>query len=138
MGDVLAWQYSSALEIPPDIAARTPSTKPEGITRTRRNTTMRSTITVSAATGDGVDRLAKVVAERLSGGFVTAEIETPSGNGRLFAWLSQHAEELDRSYTDESAGRVRITCRMPKLFANTIDEPDTSIRYLQEAVGARM
>ncbi len=92
------------------------------------------TTCVSAATGDGIDRLARLVAERLSGGFVTAEIETPSGNGRLFAWLSQHAEELDRSYTDESAGRVRITCRMPKLFANTINEADTSIRYLEPAL----
>lgn len=85
------------------------------------------TVTVSAATGEGIDRLSRLVAERLSGGFVTAEIETSSGNGRLFAWLNQHAEELDRTYTDDTARRVRITCRLPRRFASDIDDPDTTV-----------
>jgi GTP-binding protein HflX len=90
------------------------------------------TVTISAATGEGIDKLRKIVAERLSGGFVTAEIETSSGNGRLFAWLTQHAEELDRTYTDESARRVKITCRLPHRFATTIDDPDATVTIAAE------
>ncbi|MEQ9411458.1 MAG: GTPase HflX [Fuerstiella sp.] len=89
------------------------------------------TITISAATEQGLDRLATVVAERLAGEFVTVEIETSSGNGRLLAWLSQHAEELDRSYTDDSLTRVRILCRMARRFADAIDEADTKVSFPQ-------
>ncbi len=85
------------------------------------------TVTISAATGEGIERLSRIVAERLSGGFVTAEIETGSGNGRLLAWLTQHAEELDRTYTDETARRVRITCRLPHRFVTTINDPDATV-----------
>jgi len=86
-----------------------------------------NTVTISAATGEGIDQLNHLVAERLSGGFVTVEIETGTGNGRLFAWLTQHAEELDRTYTDETARRVRITCRLPRHFATAIDDPDAIV-----------
>ena len=88
------------------------------------------TVTISAATGEGIDKLRKIVAERLSGGFVTAEIETSSGNGQLFAWLTQHAEELNRTYTDRSARRVKITCRLPHRFATTIDDPDATVTIM--------
>ena len=92
------------------------------------------TVTISAATGAGVDRLKQLVAERLSGGFVTAEIETGTGNGRLFAWLTQHAEELNRTYTDQSARRVQITCRLPRCFATAIDDPDATVVLIDDAV----
>jgi len=87
-----------------------------------------NTVTISAATGEGLDRLNAIVADRLAGGFVTAEIETDSGNGRLFAWLSQHATELDRTWTDETARRVRITCRIPRRMTTDVDEAGTTIR----------
>ncbi|MCH2203435.1 MAG: GTPase HflX [Fuerstiella sp.] len=85
------------------------------------------TVTISAATGAGIDRLNDVVAERLSGGFVTVEIETGTGNGRLFAWLTQHAEELDRTYADATARRVFITCRLPRRFVTSINDPDATV-----------
>ena len=86
-----------------------------------------NTVTISAATGEGIDQLNHLVAERLSGDVVTVEIETGTGNGRLFAWLTQHAEELDRTYTDETARRVRITCRLPQHFATAIDDSDAVV-----------
>lgn len=92
-----------------------------------------NTITISAATGQGLEKLSTLVAERLAGGFVTVEIETATGNGKLLSWLTQHAEELDRSYTDDSSARVKITCRMARRFVNAIEEPDTTLRYLEEA-----
>ncbi|HAD58474.1 MAG TPA: GTPase HflX [Planctomycetaceae bacterium] len=88
------------------------------------------TITISAATGQGLDTLSETVARRIAGGFVTAEIETSSGNGKLFSWLSRHAEELDRSYPDESASRVRIRCRMARRHVDTIDEEQTSVSVM--------
>ena len=87
------------------------------------------TVTISAATGDGIERLASIVAERLSGGFEDVEIETSVGNGRLFAWLTQHAEELSRTYIDEAASRVRILCRMPRQAIGTIPQGDVTVSY---------
>ena len=88
------------------------------------------TVTISAATGDGIDRLAAVVAERLSGGFVEVEIEASAGDGRLFAWLTQHAEELSREYPDESASRVRIVCRIPRQALGMIPGDDVEVHEL--------
>ncbi|MCA9037312.1 MAG: GTPase HflX [Planctomycetaceae bacterium] len=82
------------------------------------------TVTISAATGAGTDRLAAVVAERLSGGFCTVSFETGSGNGKLFAWLSQHATESTRTYTDESAARVKIECQIPRPFVRVMPKND--------------
>ncbi|MEY3175073.1 MAG: GTP-binding protein HflX [Planctomycetota bacterium] len=91
------------------------------------------TVTISAAERQGLDRLASVVAERLSGGFVDAEIETGVGNGRLFAWLTQHAQELSRTYLDESATRVRIACRLPRQAAGAIPLQDAQVRFPEPA-----
>ena len=91
------------------------------------------TITISAATNLGIDNLSSIVATRLSGGFITAEIETDSGNGKLLSWLSQHSQELDRSYTDETSARVKITCRMARHFANSIEAENTTILVLESA-----
>lgn len=89
------------------------------------------TTTISAATGEGLDRLSGIVANRLSGGFTTVEFETSSGNGRFLAWLTQHAEELDRTYTDDTATRVRIKCRIARQYLNTIDESDVTFECAQ-------
>ncbi len=85
------------------------------------------TVTISAAEGLGLDRLNAVVAERLSGGFVEAEIETGVGNGRLFAWLNQHAEEHSRIYPDDASSRVRISCRLPRQAVGSIPREDTVV-----------
>ena len=85
------------------------------------------TISISAATGLGIDRLAAIVAERLSGGFGEVEIEASVGNGRLFAWLTQHAEELSRTYTDDAASRVKIVCRMPRQAIGAIPSDDVKV-----------
>ncbi len=85
------------------------------------------TVTISAAEGLGLDRLNAVVAERLSGGFVEAEIETGVGNGRLFAWLNQHAEEHSRIYPDDASSRVRISCRLPRQAVGSIPKEDTVV-----------
>jgi GTP-binding protein HflX len=85
------------------------------------------TVSISAATGFGLDRLSAVVSERLSGGFTELEIETGVGNGRLFAWLTQHAQELDRRYPDSAAQRVRIRCRIPRQAIGSMPREDVTI-----------
>ncbi len=86
------------------------------------------TVTISAAQGLGLDRLHEVVGLRLSGGFVEAEIETGVGNGRLFAWLTQHAAEHSRTYIDDAASRVKIACRLPKQAVGSMPQEDAVVR----------
>uniref|UniRef100_A0A7C2K284 GTPase HflX n=1 Tax=Schlesneria paludicola TaxID=360056 RepID=A0A7C2K284_9PLAN len=82
-------------------------------------------VTISARTGAGLDRLAEVVAERLGDGFVEAEVETSVGNGRLFAFLAEHAEVTDRHYNDS---RVILHCRVPRKLLWKVNGEDTSVR----------
>jgi len=86
-------------------------------------------VTVSATTGQGLDKLAALVAERLGDGIVEAEIETSVGNGRLFAWLAEHAEVTSRDYTDS---RVTLHCKLPRNQLWRIKGDDISVRIPSE------
>ena len=85
------------------------------------------TVTISAATGDGIDKLAAVVSERLSGGYVDIQVEASVANGKLFAWLTRHAQELSRTYTDETSARVQIICRIPRQAIASIPSGDVIV-----------
>ncbi len=71
-----------------------------------------------------------MVVERLSGGFLEAEVETSVGNGRLFAYLAEHAEVLETTYND---GRATIRCRIPRRFLHAIADADTTITPVVES-----
>jgi GTP-binding protein HflX len=81
-------------------------------------------ICVSAATGEGIDRLTELVGSRLGSGYVDAKVEMSVGNGRLLAWLAQHGEISDRRYTDS---RVTLNCRLPRRFAERMSDDDATI-----------
>lgn len=81
-------------------------------------------VSISAATGDGLEHLGDVVAERLANGYVDVAIETGAGNGRLFAYLSEHAEIKNREYVDS---RVTLWCRVPKGLAGRLADDDTVV-----------
>ncbi len=83
-------------------------------------------ITVSAITGQGLPRLTDMVAERLSDGFVDAEVETSVGNGKLMAYLASHAEVTNTDYNDDD--RAVIHCRIPRSLLHKIDGDDTTVR----------
>lgn len=68
-------------------------------------------VTVSARERTGLDRLGELTAELLSSGFVEADIETDAGNGRLLAYLAEHADVLDRRYQDST---VILKCRVSR------------------------
>jgi GTP-binding protein HflX len=81
-------------------------------------------VSISAATGEGLDRLGDAVAARLADGYVDVEIETGAGNGRLLAYLADHAEIMTREYTDS---RVMLVCRVPKGLADRLGDEDTVV-----------
>jgi GTPase len=81
-------------------------------------------VSISAATGEGLDRLGDAVAARLADGYVDIEIETGAGNGRLLAYLADHAEIMSRAYTDS---RVTLVCRVPKGLADRLGDEETVV-----------
>ncbi|VAX39317.1 Ribosome LSU-associated GTP-binding protein HflX [hydrothermal vent metagenome] len=70
-------------------------------------------VTMSAVTGEGLDRLYEEIRQRLGSEHVTVTIETSAGNGKLISDLAKHAEVLDTNYHDS---RVTFNCRMSKRF----------------------
>lgn len=82
------------------------------------------TVVISATDGTGLDRLEQAVAERLGRSYVDAEIETTVGNGRLFAYLAEHAEITSTEYRDS---RVTFRCRMPRQHAERVNGDDTTV-----------
>ena len=83
-----------------------------------------NSVTVSAAAKQGLDRLCDAVAERLADGYLDARIESGAGNGRLHAFLAEHAEVTATDYTDS---RVTFSCRIPRRFAHAIPGDDTTV-----------
>ncbi|MFG0334170.1 MAG: GTPase HflX [Maioricimonas sp. JB049] len=91
-------------------------------------------VTTSAATGQGLDRLAAAVADRLGGGYVDARVDASAGNGRLLAFLSEHTEVLETTYHDS---RVTLHCRIPRRFADVLPTDDeTELTLLNGAMSA--
>jgi GTP-binding protein HflX len=87
-----------------------------------------SSVTISAVDGTGLDRLAQIVADRLGEGYLNLVIETSVGNGKLFGFLSEHAEVTRKDYEEN---RVTIECRIPRRFVNVLtSDPLTEVRNL--------
>lgn len=86
-----------------------------------------SSITISAKTGRGLEQLGQLVAERLGDGFIDLRIETSVGNGRLFAWLAEHAEIQQRDYQDD---RVILEARLPRKLAWKVRGDDVTVTPL--------
>lgn len=80
---------------------------------------------ISAKTGKGIDRLTEEVVRRLAGGYIEAEVETDVGNGRLLAYLQQHAQVKSQQYYDS---RVVLDCRIPKSLLHRINGKGTEVR----------
>ncbi len=76
-------------------------------------------ISISAAKGDGLDTLERAVRAALSERALDLEIEASIGNGRLLAYLAQHAQIADRTYDDD---RVTLHCRLPRKCLDSVNE----------------
>lgn len=81
-------------------------------------------VTISAATGVGIDRLGAMVAERVSGGRVEVEIEAPVSDGRLLAFLAEHAEIRGQQFTETVS---RTHCLIPRQFLGQLPSPQAVV-----------
>jgi len=79
----------------------------------------------SAARGEGLDQLELAVRDALSDRALEAEVETGVENGRVLAYLAQHAQIHDRTYDD---GRVRLNCRLPRRCLEFLFEHGVHVR----------
>jgi len=84
-------------------------------------------VSISAATGQGIDALHEAVIEAISSDFADAEIETGAANGRVIAYLGAHAEIYRQQYQDD---RVKIRCFLPRHLLHHIQGPDVSVRFM--------
>ena len=80
-------------------------------------------VAISAARSEGLERLEAAVREALGHRALEAEVEIGVANGRILAYLAQHAQIHDRTYDDD---RVRVHCHLPRrclefLFENGVD-----------------
>jgi GTPase len=84
-------------------------------------------VSISAATGEGIDRLTEAVRTRLGDAIVDAELETSAGNGKVIAWLNEHAQIAETSYVDSS---VRFRCRFPSRFLPHLEEHGSTVKVI--------
>jgi GTP-binding protein HflX len=84
-------------------------------------------VTVSAVTGEGLDKLGSLVGELLGEGYVETEIVTSAGNGKLFAYLAEHAEVHQTEYVDSTA---TLLCRIARKNLWRLNGEGTSVRIL--------
>jgi GTPase len=83
-----------------------------------------SAISVSAKSGEGLDRLAKAVAEFLGDGYIDIRIEAHVGDGRLYHFLAQHAEVTHTEYRESLA---IYECRIARGQLPLLDEFDAIV-----------
>jgi GTP-binding protein HflX len=87
----------------------------------------RDSVAISAARGEGLDRLEQAVREALLDRALDAEVETGVANGRVLAYLAQHAQIQDRTY-DHDHDRVLLRCRIPRRCLNFLQENGVNVR----------
>jgi GTP-binding protein HflX len=82
-------------------------------------------VALSAARGEGLDRLEAAVRVALSDRALEAEVETGVADGRVLAYLAQHAQIHDRTY---DADRVRLHCHLPRRCLEFLFEHGVNVR----------
>jgi GTP-binding protein HflX len=82
-------------------------------------------VAVSAFRGDGLAELESAVRGALSERALEAEIETGVADGRVLAYLAQHAQIHDRIYDDD---RVRLHCHLPRRCLEFLFEHGVDVR----------
>jgi GTP-binding protein HflX len=85
-------------------------------------------VTVSAATGEGIDRLCAAVALRLGEGAVELKVDGHVGDGRLHHFLNEHAEISNTTYDDS---QVTFDCRLSRQLLYRLDEFDVTIERVE-------
>jgi GTPase len=87
----------------------------------------RDSVSISAAKGEGLDRLEQAVREALLDRAFDAEVETGVANGRVLAYLAQHAQIHNRTYNHDD-NRVLLQCRIPRRCLSFLQEHGVQVR----------
>jgi GTPase len=82
-------------------------------------------VPISARRKIGLEKLADVVSQALSRGFVDVDIETAVDNGRLLAYLAANGEVLSQRYNDS---RVIVHCRISQFHLGRLHDDRAVIR----------
>jgi GTP-binding protein HflX len=82
-------------------------------------------VAISAARREGLDELETAVRDALGQRGLDAEVEIGVANGRVLAYLAQHAQIHDRTYDDD---RVRLHCRLPRRCLEFLSENGVNVR----------
>jgi len=85
----------------------------------------RDSVAISAAKHEGLDDLERAVREALLDRALDAEVETNVGNGRVLAYLAQHAQIQTRRYVED---RVLLQCRIPRRCLDFLSENGACVR----------
>jgi GTPase len=88
-----------------------------------------SAVSVSAATGEGLDRLAAAVADRLGNGHVDVCVRAHAGNGKLHHFLAERAHVTKTEYEESEA---IYTCRIARAFLGKLDEFDAEVDIISD------
>lgn len=87
-------------------------------------------VAISAAEGIGLEELQNRIISMLTSDFVDAEVDMSASNGKVFAYLSAHAEIYHQSYDSE---RIKLGCYLPRYLVDHIQEPDVHIRVREKS-----
>jgi GTP-binding protein HflX len=82
-------------------------------------------VAISAAKGEGLDRLEQAVRDALHERALDAEVETGVENGRVLAYLAQHAQIQNRTYAED---RVLLQCVLPRRCLDFLNEHGAQVR----------
>ena len=93
----------------------------------------RDSVAISAARAEGLDRLEQAVREALNERALDADVETGIGNGRVLAYLAQHAQIHGRTYV---ADRVLLHCRLPRRCLDFLSENGARVNTNDERLYA--
>jgi GTP-binding protein HflX len=85
----------------------------------------RDSVAISAAKGDGLGDLEQAVRDSLHERALEAEVETGVANGRVLAYLAQHAQIERQTY---EADRVLLQCRVPRRCLDFLYEHGAQVR----------
>ena len=83
-------------------------------------------VAISASKADGLERLEIAVRESLDERALDAQVETAVGNGRVLAYLAQHARIDGRTYDGDD--KVLLQCRLPRRCVDFLNENGAHVR----------
>jgi len=81
-------------------------------------------VTVSAQSGEGIERLADAVVRRLGDGYLTLKVTAHAGDGRLHHFLAEHAQIRKTRYIDS---QVEFECRITPNLLHKLNGFDADV-----------